>query len=222
MTGTMPSDGNAVELHHVRFAYAARTVLALDHYALRAGGQATVIGPSGCGKTTFVHLLAGLLSPDRGQVRVLGQDMAALSESRRDRFRGRHIGFVFQQLHLMAALNVRQNLELAQRLAGDSVSPHRIDDLLTRLGLIEFANRRPDALSHGQAQRVAIARALVHTPELVIADEPTSALDDANAESVLELLVASAEASGAALLVVTHDRRVRGRLANELKLGPAA
>lgn len=222
MTENTSPDRNAVELQDVRFAYGARTVLRLDHYTLRTGQQAAVIGPSGCGKTTFVHLLAGLLSPDSGHIRVLGQDIAGLSESQRDRFRGRHIGFVFQQFHLLPALTVHENLVFAQRLARSGQRRERVDDLLVRLSLTELATRRPDALSHGQAQRVAIARALVHAPELVIADEPTSALDDANAEAVLELLVESAEESGAALIVVTHDRRIRGRLASELSLGPAS
>ena len=220
MTDDSHSCSHALEVRDLRFGYGQRSLLALNFYALDAGGHVAVIGPSGCGKTTFVHLLAGLLSPDGGHVRVLGQDMAALSESQRDRFRGRHIGFVFQQLHLMPALTVRENLVLAQRLARSGQRDDRIDSLLGRLGLTNLARRRPEALSHGQAQRVAIARALVHAPELVIADEPTSALDDDNAEAVLELLVDFATESGAALVVVTHDRRVRGRLASELSLGP--
>lgn len=121
------------------------------------------------------------MSPDQGNVRILGQDLGALSESQRDRFRGRHIGFVFQQLHLMPALTVVENLALARQLAGHQPDPDRIDELLQRLGLAGLGARRPRALSHGQAQRVAIARALVNAPELLIADEPTSALDDANA-----------------------------------------
>lgn len=213
---------NAVELHKLQFAYGDRTTLAIDDYILPAAAHAAVIGPSGCGKTTFVHLIAGLLSPSHGEIRVLGQDIAALTESQRDRFRGRHIGFVFQQLHLIPALTVRENVAVAQRLARSSTRRGHIDELLARLGLQDLGTRRPDALSLGQAQRVAIARALVHSPELIIADEPTSALDDDNATTVLDLLVESAEQFGAALMVVTHDRRIRGRLASELSLGEAA
>jgi len=222
MTDGRRNGSYAVEIQDLRFGYGDQAVLALRHYTLDTGASAAVIGPSGSGKTTLVQLLAGLLTPDRGSIRILGQDLGALSESRRDRFRGRHIGFVFQQLHLMPALTVEQNLALARQLAGHPPDPDRLAALLEHLGLGALGGRRPRALSHGQAQRVAIARALVHAPELLIADEPTSALDDANAEAVLDLLVESAAAFGAALIVVTHDRRVRGRLARELSLERAA
>ena len=205
-------------MRDLHFAYARQTVLRLDRFRLGRSENTAVIGPSGCGKSTFVHLLAGLLSPDAGTVRVLGQDLAALGEAERDRFRGRHIGFVFQRLHLLPALTVRENLALAQRLARRERGPRRIDALLERLGLASMAGRKPRALSHGQAQRAAIARALVHEPELVIADEPTSALDDGHAHDVLALIREVTAGASAALLIVTHDHRVRGHLDGEFAL----
>ena len=205
-------------MRDLHFAYARQTVLRLDRFRLGRSENTAVIGPSGCGKSTFVHLLAGLLSPDAGTVRVLGQDLAALAEAERDRFRGRHIGFVFQRLHLLPALTVRENLALAQRLARRKRGWRRIDTLLERLGLAPMAGRKPRALSHGQAQRAAIARALVHEPELVIADEPTSALDDGHAHDVLALIREVAAGASAALLIVTHDHRVRGHLDGEFAL----
>ena len=215
---TTANSNEAIEVRDLHFAYARQTVLRLDRFHLGRSENTAVIGPSGCGKSTFVHLLAGLLSPDGGTVRVLGQDLAALGEAERDRFRGRHIGFVFQRLHLLPALTVRENLALARRLACRERGPRRIDALLERLGLAPMAGRKPRALSHGQAQRAAIARALVHEPELVIADEPTSALDDGHAHDVLALIREVAAGSGAALLIVTHDQRVRGQLDGEFAL----
>ena len=177
-----------------------------------------VIGPSGCGKTTFLHLLAGLIRPGSGAIRILGQDLAELGGAPLDRFRGRNIGLVFQRFHLLPALSVRENVLLAQRLAGGRVDAGRVVALLEQLGLNGLEHHKPSMLSQGQAQRVAIARALVHSPQLIMADEPTSALDDGHAEQALALLQESAQTVGAALLVVTHDQRVRGRLDGEFEM----
>lgn len=216
---TQATTNNAVDVSDVRYAYGSHAALDLGSFSLRRGESCAVIGPSGCGKTTFVHLLAGLLTPNRGSIKILDQELTTLSESQRDRFRGRHIGFVFQQFHLLPALTVYDNLALARRLARREQQTPSIEHLLDRLGIGHLAARRPRALSHGQAQRAAIARALVHNPELVIADEPTSALDDKHCDAALALLRELTEASGAALLVVTHDQRVTGRLAREFALG---
>lgn len=177
-----------------------------------------VIGPSGCGKTTFLHLLAGLMRPGAGVIKVLGQDLSILRGAGLDRFRGQHMGLVFQRLHLLPALTVLDNVLLAQRLARVPVERERVAALFDRLDLSGLEDRKPARLSQGQAQRVAIARALVHGPDLVMADEPTSALDDRNAAQALDLLEVCVRAVGAALLVVTHDRRVRGRLDHEFEM----
>lgn len=216
---TQKTTHNAVDVRGLRYAYGSDDTLTLASFSLPQGQSCAVIGPSGCGKTTFVHLLAGLLTPSAGSVKVLGQELTLLSESARDRFRGRHIGFVFQQFHLLPALTVYDNLTLAQRLARRNEQAPPVEQLLDRLGIAELAARRPRELSHGQAQRVAIARALAHRPALVIADEPTSALDDKHCDDALALLRELTEASGAALLVVTHDQRVKGQLAQEFALG---
>lgn len=193
-------------------------VVDVERFSLASGGSMAVIGPSGCGKTTLLHLLAGLLRPGAGVIRVLGQDLSELRPTELDRFRGRNIGLVFQRFHLLPALTVRENVLLAQRLAGARVDPAQARALFDRLGVSELEKHRPAMLSHGQAQRVAIARALVHGPRLVMADEPTSALDDHHAEQALHLLQESAKAVGAALVVVTHDQRVRGSLQQEFDM----
>ncbi|MEM8683846.1 MAG: ATP-binding cassette domain-containing protein [Pseudomonadota bacterium] len=208
----------AVDVKDLSFSYDTRPVVAVDRCELAPAGSMAVMGPSGCGKSTFLHLLAGLLSPDAGQVRLMGQDLSQLSAAELDRFRGRHIGLVFQQFHLMRALSVRANLQLAAKLARRPVPSAELHALCRRLGLDGLENHKPSMLSQGQAQRVAIARALVHKPPVIMADEPTSALDDESAKQVIDLLKETAAAVGAALLVVTHDRRIRGVLDTELDM----
>ena len=212
------SKGLAIDVTNLQFGYGDTRVLNIERCELARGKSMAVIGPSGCGKTTFLHLLAGLIRPASGAIHLLGQDLSLLHGASLDRFRGRNVGLVFQRLHLLPAISVRENILLAERLAGGSIDNARVAGLLERLDLTGLENRRPSMLSQGQAQRVAIARALVHQPALIMADEPTSALDDAHAEQALELLKGSAEAVGAALLVVTHDQRVRGSLDEELEL----
>jgi putative ABC transport system ATP-binding protein len=199
-------------------SYGARTVLELRKWTVHAGQHSIVLGPSGCGKTTLLHLIAGLLRPSRGRIRVAGQDLSALAPAELDGFRGKNIGIVLQRLHLIRALTVKDNLRLAQSLAGLPVRAERIEHLLFELGIAALATARPDRLSQGEAQRVAIARAVINRPALILADEPTSALDDGNAETVLRLLLTQAEASGATLLIATHDGRLKAHFAHRLEL----
>lgn len=208
----------AIEATDLEFRYQNQVAMRIAECRLGARESMAVIGPSGCGKTTFLHVLAGLLRPTSGTVQVLGQDLSHLQGSRLDRFRGQHIGLVFQRFHLLPALSVRQNVLFAQRLARSRVSAARLQELFERLNLTGLEHHRPSMLSHGQAQRVAIARALVHGPDLVMADEPTSALDDEHAAGALDLLQDVARSAGAALVVVTHDQRIRGRLDHEFEM----
>ncbi|MEM1435899.1 MAG: ATP-binding cassette domain-containing protein [Pseudomonadota bacterium] len=208
----------AFEVSGLRYAYGNQTALALDQCRLEQHSTMALIGPSGSGKSTLLHLLAGLLRPTSGSIRVLGQDLTVLKESEVDRFRGRHLGLVFQRLHLLPALTVRDNLLLATRLARVPLDPERYERLITQLGLADLTNRKPAELSMGQAQRAAIARSVIHGPALVLADEPTSALDDENARNALALLRDVTEAANAALLVVTHDQRIRQTLSSEFEL----
>lgn len=135
-----------------------------------------------------------------------------------DRFRGRHIGMVFQRLHLLPALTVTANLELARYLAGLPRDGVRVHSTLERLDIADLAHRRAHELSQGQAQRVAIARAVVNQPRILLADEPTASLDEANAERVARLLCDEAEACAATLVVASHDRRLGRWLPQRLDL----
>lgn len=211
-----------LEARRIRHAYAGRTTVAVDAWEASAGEQWLLHGPSGCGKTTFLHILAGILRPTAGEVRIDGQPLGTLRGGARDRFRGRRIGIVFQRLHLIEALTVRQNLALARSLAGLGAATKRIDAILDELGLAGKAAARPHALSHGEAQRVALARALVNGPRVLLADEPTSNLDDDNAGRAVALLRERAEAHGALLVVASHDGRVREAFPRRLDLSRRA
>ena len=195
-------------LNGIEHRYGAATVLRVDAWSAGAGEHWLLAGASGSGKTTLLHILAGLTTPTLGTVIVSGADLGTLSGAARDRWRGRTVGIVPQRLHLVGALDVRDNLRLAQYLAGLPDDPARVGDLLDAVGVADLARRFPRELSQGQAQRVAIARAVVNRPALVLADEPTANLDDAHAARALELLRTQALANGAVLIVASHDARV--------------
>ncbi|WP_448585283.1 ATP-binding cassette domain-containing protein [Thermaurantiacus sp.] len=209
-----------LEVEDVAFRHAGGGGVGPVSFRLGAGEALVIAGPSGSGKTTLVHLIAGLLTPQAGRVRLEGAELSRLAPAERDALRRRTTGIVFQSLRLVSALDVAGNLALARRLSGKPADAARAHALLARLGIAGRARARPRELSQGEAQRAALARALVVEPALLIADEPTSALDDAHARASIALLEAAAKEAGAALLVVTHDRRLEDRFARRLLLGP--
>jgi len=174
------------------------------------GGALLISGESGCGKTTLLHLVAGLLSPQQGSVLLGGKALEGMAAAERDRWRGRQIGLVFQQPHFVRSLTVRENWMAAAWCAGVAVDRKRLEELASRLDLTAVLDRPPHTLSTGEKQRASIARALVNQPALLLADEPTSSLDDRRCDQVMALLKREASAAGAALVIVTHDARVRG------------
>lgn len=198
--------------------------LAFPDLDVGRGKELLLLGASGTGKTTLLHLIAGMRTPSAGDVHLDGRPFSALPTAERDQARGQHMGIVFQTAHFVRSLTVSENLALAQTLAGLEPDAARIESLLTGLGLSHKLNARVDALSVGEQQRVSIARAVVHGPGIILADEPTSALDDTNTDAVLDLLRQQAADSGAALLIVTHDQRLKDRMADrvELTLNPTA
>ena len=200
-----------VEIRGLTAGYDGRTVLVLDHFNVEAGQHTLVLGPSGCGKTTLLNILSGIALPVSGKVRVNGRRLNELNGGERDHFRGRHIGLVMQRLHLISALTVEANLQLAQKLAGVPADGGRILAILETLGISEKRRAYPRQLSQGEAQRVAIARAVMNHPALILADEPTAALDDGNCNAAINLLFEQAREHGATLLVATHDQRIKPR-----------
>ena len=209
---------NALELRSIRLTRNGRPVLTDFSLALAPGEQALMLGPSGCGKTSLLNIAAGLLTPDSGDILLMGQPMPAQA-AQRDALRRRTVGIVFQTLRLISALSLHDNLALAARLAGRPADG--IDRLLGELNLSHRADARPRALSQGEAQRAAIARALVARPALLLADEPTSALDDANTARAAELLVRLAAEQGSALLIATHDSRLKAHIPRTIQLAGA-
>ncbi len=209
-------------LRDVRHAYNGVDALQIRDWLAEQGEHWLVLGPSGSGKTTLLHILAGFMNPSYGEVIVAGHPLGKLKTAPLGRFRARHIGIVFQRLHLVDSLTVADNLLLAQYLSGLGQSRDRVDEVLVDLGLSKKAASYPHELSFGQAQRVAVARAVVNRPTLLLADEPTSNLDDANCMRTLDLLEEQARACKATLVIATHDQRIKPRFSDQYLLAPRA
>ena len=202
--------------------YRGRPVARLPRLDVAPGGAALLLGPSGSGKTTLLLAIAGLAEVMEGVARVDEVDVAALRPAARDRFRGRAIGLVFQDLHLIAGLSALDNVLLAPFAAGVAQDRGRALMLLAELGLEDRAHRPAETLSRGQAQRAAIARAMLLRPKLILADEPTASLDDEACARVSDLLARAAEETGAALVIATHDLRLRRRFEVTVDAEPVA
>jgi putative ABC transport system ATP-binding protein len=180
-------------------------------FSINAGEVVLVVGPSGSGKTTLLGLAAGLLTADDGEVEVRGVRIDQATPGERRALRAASIGMVFQRPSLLSGLTARENVRLMASLAGMEASDaqNQTDSLLDRLGMGALVNRLPHELSGGEEQRVGIARALVHRPVVILADEPTASLDGAAGESIAEILASLAAERHTAVLVATHDLRLR-------------
>lgn len=185
---------------------------------LDAGQSLALLGASGNGKSTLLQIAAGLEPPDSGSVRLLGRELAGLSEQETARLRRRKLGFVFQQFNLLPGLNVRDNLLFQRRLNGFDDNDDWVDELTESLGLGSLMRRPVEVLSGGQQQRVAIARALAHKPSLVFADEPTGNLHDSLSLRVMRLFTRLVEESGSSLLLVTHNHQMAAFASQRLLL----
>ena len=182
------------------------------------GEALLILGRSGCGKTTLLHMLGGLLRPSEGTVVIKDTSVDQLSERGLDKFRGQHIGFIFQRSYFIQSLTVKDNILLSPYLAGKALEKDRLRTLTQTLGIEHLLHKLPSALSQGEQQRVSIARAIIHHPDLVLADEPTSSLDDTNTATVAGLLMQLCRDNGAALVVVTHDIRLKNLIPYQITL----
>jgi len=209
-----------IQLKDSLHRYNSSTVVQLPDLEIGKGDQLLILGLSGSGKSTLLHVLAGLLRPTKGSYTVDGTDLYSLTEGRRDQFRGRHIGVVFQQMHLINTLTVKENLKLAQYMAGHKPDESKVLRICSELDISDKVNSYTDELSQGQKQRVSIARAVMNDPLLLLADEPTSSLDDIRSGEVLSLLKSQAERTGATLIISTHDQRVKDQFLNRVELSP--
>lgn len=198
----------ALSLRDIVFTYpgSREAIVRVRRLELRRGEQVVLTGSSGRGKSTLLHLIAGLMDPDIGEIRIADTSMRTLGGSARDRFRGRHVGMVFQTFHLLHGFSAMENVLAAMMFSDLPRGEHRdrAGALLGRLG-IERVHAPCDELSVGQQQRVAVARALACRPTLVLADEPTASLDPQNAGEAVGLLKEVCRENNAALLCVTHD-----------------
>jgi ABC-type lipoprotein export system ATPase subunit len=203
-----------------RYSSGAQPVIAIAEWSLAAGQHVLVRGVSGSGKTTLFNIIAGLLRPTQGSVTVAGQSLYTLPEFRRDAFRARTIGYVFQNHHLLPALNALENVIMPLAFAGMSAAARRrrAQTLLEAVGLAQVMRQRPPQLSTGQRLRVAVARALANTPRLLLADEPTAALDAASAANVMDVIQSECRAQDALLLVASHDPALAPRFDSTLDL----
>jgi putative ABC transport system ATP-binding protein len=201
---------------NLQFAYGARASIpapiAFPNIDVAQGGTLLLQGNSGSGKSTLLALACGLLSASNGEIEVAGQDLTQLQGAARDAWRGRNVGFVPQRLHVSESLSVQGNLGLVFYAAGLQHDASKIQNALQALGIEDLAQRKPSQLSGGQAQRVALARAVLLSPKIILADEPTASLDDEAASLAIELLLGSAKACGATLVVASHDVRVKAHL----------
>jgi len=178
---------------------------------VEAGRRVAVMGPSGSGKTTLLHILAGLLKPSAGQVVVAGQELNGASHRARTKLRQHKVAVVFQFGELLPELTVGENVALPLRIRGDSHYDNRVESALAMVGFTD-ATAWPAQLSGGEIQRVAVARALVSQPQVILCDEPTGSLDAINSGRVIDLIVESAAATSATLVVVTHDNSIAQRM----------
>lgn len=213
-----------IRLRDVQKSYplGERKVLACEvaQLDIAAGEQVALIGRSGTGKTTLLHILAGILRPDAGEVEVAGVRLDQLGEAARDRHRGRHIGMVYQTFNLLQPFTALENVLLGAlfgRGAGHAAR-ERAAALLAQVGLGERLHHRPNELSVGQVQRVAICRALVNDPELILMDEPLGNQDRATGEQVLDMLLEIAARDRRTVVMVTHDPASAARMQRTVDL----
>jgi len=217
-----PSAGDAIALRSVNLSLgrgSARVHILHDiDLNIGRGEAVALLGPSGSGKSTLLMVMTGLERPDSGAVVVAGQDLRELDEDGLARFRGRHIGIVFQAFHLIPTMTALENVAVPLELAGARDAFARAERELTAVGLANRLHHYPAELSGGEQQRVALARALAPDPALIVADEPTGNLDEATGRDIIELLFRGHRERGTTLILVTHDSELAARCDRVLHL----
>jgi len=204
------SEGPIIEVLELRKVYRVGKIevpaLRGVDLQVKPGEFLSIVGPSGSGKSTLFHIIGGLTPPTTGQVKVAGQDLAAMTDAERSRMRRRTVGFVFQKFNLLPNLTARDNIAVARFIARmDREHDAAFEEILEMLGIRDRLDHKPNALSGGEQQRVAIARAVVNHPAILLADEPTGNLDTENSKAVLEMLRDLNQRLGQTVLMITHN-----------------
>ncbi|MCP9767429.1 ATP-binding cassette domain-containing protein [Lacihabitans sp. LS3-19] len=200
------------------FSYGNNNQFDFPNIKLKPKETLLILGNSGTGKTTLLNILALLIQPKSGSLIIEETETTGLNSAELTNFRAKNIGIIFQKPYFVNALNVADNLLLANYLGNKALDKGKMHALANSLGLHDLLRNKVQELSGGEQQRVSIARALMNTPKIILADEPTSALDDENCEKVADLLETQANAVGAALVIVTHDQRLKSRFSNQITL----
>lgn len=200
------------------FSYDTKKTFNFPSFSCEKGETLLILGNSGTGKTTLLHLLALLLTPKGGSIKINGKELATLNAKEASQMRANHLGIIYQKPHFVSSLNVLDNLLLANYLADQKQSKEQAQKLAQNLGISELLDKKTSMLSGGEQQRVSIARALMNNPDVILADEPTSNLDDENCEKVIQLLENQSKNIGAALVIVTHDQRLKDNFKNIITL----
>ena len=218
-----------INLTNLRFAWQKKDIINIETLNIDKGQHLFIQGPSGSGKSTLLNLLGGVLTPQSGDVAILGQSLNALSSSQKDSFRANHIGFIFQQFNLIPYLNVLDNITLPctfskvrkeKALKQSTSLNEEAIRLLAALGLndSELLQRSVNELSVGQQQRVAAARAMLGSPEIIIADEPTSALDSDHRQGFIKILFEECKKENITLIFVSHDAGLKHHFTHSINL----
>lgn len=198
-----------LETSKLSFRYQKGKYFEFPDISLKIGEHAVILGNSGSGKTTFLHLLAGILKAESGNVFVNGKDIQLSGSTETDIFRGQNMGLIFQKHFFIGAITMMENLLLAQTLPGLKSDKSYIESILEELEIGNLNHKYPTELSQGELQRFSLARALANKPLVVLADEPTSSLDDENCNRFVTLLLNASAKHKTSLLIATHDARLK-------------
>jgi lipoprotein-releasing system ATP-binding protein len=207
-----------IQTKDVTFNYTKNTHFKFPDINCNSSEVLLVTGNSGVGKTTLLHILGGMLTPNSGEIHINNQSIYSLTENQRDGFRGNNVGIILQQNYFLESLTVLENVVAASYFGKGKKEILKAKEILNQLGLESQINKKPTQLSLGQQQRVSITRALINQPKVILADEPTSSLDDENTALVADLLENLAKEYKTAMVIVTHDSRLKNRFLNQIQL----
>ena len=203
---------------NISFSYSNATDFSFPNIELQNNEHLLILGESGIGKTTLLHLLAGILTPKKGEIVINNENITNLNSKKLDVYRGKNIGLIFQKTVAISSLSVFENIEARLFFSKITDKKSSVLEILEQLDLTAVQHQKPNTLSQGQLQRLGIALGVIHQPKIILADEPTSSLDDKNCNLVIDLLKKQAEKANANLIIITHDQRIKKLFAKKLVL----